>query len=50
MIKTNELNACQTRLPDGQWVPKLPHPAPFRVRLRDAWQVLIGKAEAVTES
>lgn len=31
----------------GLWVLSKPVPAPFIVRLRDAWTVLCGRAEAV---
>ena len=33
---------------DGLWVLARPVIGPFLWRLRDAWQVLIGKADAVT--
>jgi hypothetical protein len=34
----------------GPWVFMLPIPAPWRWRLRDAWEVLCGRAEAVREA
>jgi hypothetical protein len=36
-----------TKLIDGKWVVARPIPAPFIQRLKDAWLVLIGKADAV---
>ena len=34
-------------LVDGRWVPSRPLPAPLVVRLRAAWLVLAGRADAV---
>lgn len=34
----------------GPWVKALPLPAPWILRLRDAWEVLQGRAEAVREA
>ncbi len=34
--------------PDGRWIPARPMIEPFVIRLRDAWRVLRGEAEAVT--
>jgi len=31
----------------GEWVPAKPLPGPLRGRLRDAWAVLWGRAEAL---
>jgi hypothetical protein len=36
--------------PGGPWVKVLPMTAPLSWRLRDAWEVLRGRAEAVRES
>ncbi len=33
---------------EGKWVISRPLPGPFIARLKDAWLVLIGKADAVT--
>ncbi|GAF83666.1 unnamed protein product [marine sediment metagenome] len=41
------LTSCMAGLPDGRWVIAKPVPGPFRWRLRDAWRVLWGKAEAL---
>lgn len=35
---------------EGKWIPSRPLPGPFVSRLRDAWKVLWGRAEAVTWS
>ena len=33
---------------NGRWVPSRPYPGPFLWRLRDAWEVLRGRADAFT--
>jgi hypothetical protein len=37
----------QQELHPGDWVPANPEPGPFNYRLRDAWEVLMGRAHAV---
>lgn len=31
---------------NGKWVPARPVSGPFRLRLRAAWEVLVGRADA----
>jgi hypothetical protein len=33
---------------NGRWVPARPYPAPFVWRLKAAWEVLRGRADAFT--
>jgi hypothetical protein len=33
---------------NGRWVPARPYPGPFVWRLRSAWAVLTGRADAFT--
>jgi len=53
MIRADDLASPdwpQTRVPDGlgeTWVKAKPTLGPLRWRIRDAWRVLLGKAEAV---
>ncbi len=47
MITTRFLAEHQTQMPWGEWVPALPESMGLRWRLRDAWAVLRGRAEAV---
>jgi len=51
MFTTVELQrtfaSLSANLPDGRWVPLLPYPGPLTWRLRDAWEVVMGRAEAV---
>lgn len=50
MLKTSDLMGVSTQLPDGRWVPALPIPHYFlKLRIRDAWLVLTGKAHAIQE-
>lgn len=37
---------CQTEI-NGMWVPTRPAVHPFRLRIKYAWAVLTGKADAV---
>lgn len=45
LIDTYVHTTCEI---DGHWVISRPLPGTFWDRLRDAWLVLIGKADAVT--
>lgn len=47
MTNTRWLAENQTQMPWGEWVPALPLPTLFRWRIRDAWEVICGRAEAV---
>lgn len=48
MLKTSDLLGVSTQLPDGRWVPALPLPCGFIwIRLKDAWEVFRGRAEAI---
>lgn len=44
LLKT--ANETQAEI-DGKWVPARPMAEPFVCRLRDAWKVLTGKADAM---
>lgn len=39
---------CSQNEINGKWVPARPLPGPFPWRLRDAWEVLRGRADAFT--
>ena len=45
LVRSARSNDCEIR--PGVWVPARPYPAPFVVRLRGAWLVLTGRADAV---
>lgn len=48
MLRTSDLRDVQTQLSDGRWVPALPLPCGFILhRLRDAWAVFLGRAQAI---
>jgi len=48
MMTMKELVMGPSTSPDGKhWEPALPYPGPFIYRVRDAWQVLTGKATAI---
>lgn len=50
MLTTDRLGECQREVwRNGPWIPALPLPGPLRSRLRDAWEVLCGRATAVRE-
>jgi hypothetical protein len=46
-ITSGELSFSQREI-NGKWVPARPMVRPFWYRLKDAWRVLIGKADAFT--
>ena len=46
MMEADEIARSQAEI-DGRWVASRPLPASFWERLRDAWAVLLGRAEAV---
>lgn len=46
MMDVTEMNETQQGH-GGRWIPSEPLVAPFVVRLRDAWEVLLGRARAV---
>ena len=45
-LNANTLNDTQTEI-NGQWVPARPMTQPFSMRLRNAWDVLRGRAESI---
>ena len=48
MLRAEDFREWPQASADGQtWRYSQPLPAPLIVRLRDAWQVLMGRAEAV---
>lgn len=46
-VHSGALNFCQKEI-NGKWVPARPILGSFWSRLKDAWQVLTGKADAFT--
>lgn len=47
LIKFSQENATETAPGSDKWCPARPMIDPVSWRLRDAWAVLIGKADAV---
>jgi hypothetical protein len=47
MLYADYLHENQCEIKPGVWVAARPELAPFICRLKDAWQVIIGKADAV---
>jgi hypothetical protein len=41
-------NSVHRKMADGTWVPAKPMAAPFSWRLRAAWEVVRGRADAFT--
>jgi len=51
MMTIKELVTGPHTSPDGKhWEPSLPYPGPWIWRLRDAWEVLQGRATAVRQT
>lgn len=49
-LKDLMTSGCQSS-PDGiHWEPALPYPGPMIRNVRDAWEVLTGRAVAVTQT
>jgi len=46
MLRTIDMG-IQREVTPGEWVHDLPLPPVFVVRLRDAWEVLQGRAQAI---
>lgn len=51
MLTMKELMTGPRSSPDGKhWEPSLPYPAPMIRNIRDAWEVLNGRAHAVRQT